>query len=226
MPELLLQHLHIVALQLHDRGVAQHVHVGGRRIDHDLLRHHTQHLARCRDIAFRRLHLIGRAEAVEQRLRCRHPHAAPSEPVALARVNVAKLAVGVLGPCTRGDGDFGLIARQRDVDLLAGLAHESALRVQLRIVLIGLGENPGESFRARAGPKDRQCHHRKGNNPQHDIVAAHRCHVSAGRPRQHRQHATTASIVPSLAHMMAAIPPIVAQRLGPRPNHPRHAVGK
>ena len=63
------ENANVVLLHFEIRGVARHVHVGGRRRKQHRFFHDAQRLARGGNLAFRLAHVVGGLLAVEQRLR-------------------------------------------------------------------------------------------------------------------------------------------------------------
>ena len=64
-----VQHPHVAALHVDDRGVAQQIHVDGGGGEQHRLLHHAQRFARGRNLPFRQTGAVGGLEAVEQGLR-------------------------------------------------------------------------------------------------------------------------------------------------------------
>jgi len=140
----LLEHAHVALLHFDDRGVAQIVHVDRGGLEQHGLFEHPQRFARARDLAFRRPGPVRRLLAVEERLRDGGADAARRICAVNAgthqRIVVAALGaerVGVLIAGARGDRDPRTIAGQRLRHVFVGEANLRALRVQLRIILIG-----------------------------------------------------------------------------------------
>ena len=143
-----LQHAKIVLLDFEVGAVARYVHVdrGGR--EQDRLLHDAQRLACRRNLTFCRPDLVSGLAAVEQRLRSGRAVGGRLS-VALDRHRCAlrqrgagdrrkkELLITILVAVAGIGGDGRAIARQRLRHAFVALADHGALRVELRIVLIG-----------------------------------------------------------------------------------------
>ena len=142
--ELLGQDFDVAPLQIEHRLIAQQIHISGRGIEQHLLLGDTQGLARRIHLTFRLTGPIRRLEAVEQgvgavgadrarievlREWARHKRAAERE---------YRCRVLIIVAAGRGDAEFRAIARQSLRHIFVGRAQRGPLRVQRRIILIGL----------------------------------------------------------------------------------------
>ena len=161
LPQLLLQHLDVAPLQVEDRAVAQQIHVGGRRVEqHGLLGRRARSRARPAPAlsAWRVLLAVWKPlNSV-----CVTVAPAPTRRVVAALAwNRSAGAPGDGGAATcrgrgqrllaagRGDGDLRPIAGQRLRHAFVGGAHGGALRIERRVVLIGLRPAPNSSVSPR-----------------------------------------------------------------------------
>ncbi len=164
-----IENAYVVLLHLQIGGVARHIHVDGRRRQQHGLLHHAQSLARSRNLTFSLPDAVGGALAVEQRLRAAQSNRARCrqafslERYAIRQIRRQRryllLGIGILSPDRDVGGNRRTIAGQRLRHAFVGLPHNGALRVQLRIVLVGFGERC--FHRLRGG------HPRRGN-PQRE----------------------------------------------------------
>ena len=168
LAELLLQHLDVAALQLQDRRIADQVHVRRGGVEQHGLLGQPQRLAR------RRHQLLGLpgaargAQAVEQRLRDGSAVALQGDgagrslavggavPAALV-VLVMRVQILLADVCR--EVGARAIAGQRLRNGFVGGADRGALGVELRIVLVGLGQRPGQRV---GGCRAASKHHNRG----------------------------------------------------------------
>ncbi len=134
----------VALLNLDDGGVAQIIHIdrGGRQ-QHRLIEH-TQRFARARDLALRGAGFVGGLTAIVQSLRDREAGAARwVDAVGFGSHDLGRgaaggnVGVGVLNTGGGRERYFRAIAGQRLRHVFVGHPHRGALRVELRIVLIG-----------------------------------------------------------------------------------------
>ena len=160
--QLLGEHLDVAPVEIKDRLIAQQVHVGGGGVEQHLLLGDAQRLARAIDLAFRLPGTIGGLEAVEQRICPVGGDAAREE--CLGKRDIGDDAadrkllhrIGVIITPLRGDAYLGAIAGEGLRHILIGRAQRGALRVERRIVLVGLHQGPFERVRrcVRTGHAD------------------------------------------------------------------------
>jgi hypothetical protein len=186
LPQLLLQHLDVAALQAENRGVADQVHVGGRgRKQHGLLAQ-PQRLACRRNQLLRLPGARCRPVAVEQRLRVGRAVGLRSDVADRTRIaddarggRAFRSRVEELLANRRREADARPIAGERLRHALVGGAHLRALRIKLRIVLIGLGQRAahgvGVRERRRKRTRDKRTRARRDDeHPQPDACPPHR----------------------------------------------------
>ena len=149
LAKLLLQHLDVAALQIEDRGVADQVHVGGGGVEQHGLLGQPQRFARRRHQLLGLPGPAGGAKSVEQRLRDRSAVALNADVAGGVAVSGdprwrrwSWSGVEILLAGGGGQVDARTIARQRLRNGFIGGAHRSALGIELRIVLVGLGQRP------------------------------------------------------------------------------------
>ena len=197
LPQLLLQHLDVAALQGEDRRVANEVHVGGRgRKQHGLLGE-PQRLARRRHLLLG-LPGAGRgAEAVQQRLGV--GRAVALDGVVADGPRIGGRAGG--GGHSRGRVDKRLAGRGRQADArpvagqrlrhgLVGGADRRALRVKLRIVLVGLGQCATHGVGARRRRERTRAHRHDEQTQPHPPHRSPNAHVHVPRNAYENTHGT------------------------------------
>ena len=160
--QLLGEHFDVTPVQVEDRLIAQQVHVGGGGVEQHLLLGDAQRLARAVDLAFRLPGAVGGLEAVEQRIGSGGGDAAREK--CLGEWDVGDDAadrkllhrIGVIITPLRGNAHLGAIAGEGLRHILVGRAQSRALRIERRIVLIGLHQGPFERVRRcpRTGQAD------------------------------------------------------------------------
>jgi hypothetical protein len=146
LPQLLLQDLDVAPLQIENRRIAQQVHVGGYGIEQHGLHRHPQGLAGGEHLALRLTGAVAGLKPVERRV-------AGIERIGLRRHGAGLLIVDRLLVDELARGHVGILLADLDGrahpraiagqclrHVLVGGAHRGALRVELRIVLIGLDQ--------------------------------------------------------------------------------------
>jgi len=156
--ERLFEHAHIAALNFEGGGVSKIIHVAGGSLQQDRLLEHTQRLAGSRDLALRRARPVGGLIAVVERLVDGQAGAiglkgrvAMDRQTLLLLLNVLILIAGA-----EVDSDLGAIARQRLWHVFVSRAHLGALRVKLRIVLIGAHQRSLDRIRQGRRRRDKR----------------------------------------------------------------------
>ncbi len=154
LPQRRLEHGHVAALQIEDRGVAQQIHVGGHRTQQHRLLGRAQRFARCKYLRLRLPRAVAGLEAVEQRLRggdaigCGAHVSAIRRGTAACRAGLGEgLEIGLAQAAGRGHARA--VTAERNGDVLVDGAGRGALGVELRIVLVGLDQR--RVHRGRAG---------------------------------------------------------------------------
>ena len=179
LPQLLLEHLDVVAAEVEVSRVAQHVHIGGRAIEQHVLLGRAQGLARAEHERLGLLHRIVRAKAVEQRLIDRHPDAARRRPRHGRRVrrDGARRAVGPgrslefreLCADVGGGVDAGTVAREGAGHVLVGRACARTLGAEAGITDIGAGHR---ALQGLSGDRERRRGNGHGNEDARQRVAS------------------------------------------------------
>ena len=155
LPKLFLQHLDVVAVEIEDRRVAQHVHVIGERAEQDVLLGVAQLLARAEHGGFGLAHRVAGAIAV--------PHALGHRQAVATRRRRRLLGTNArnvvhLRPQTPGvafSRDGRQIAGVRLGDVFVLRAHRGALLIDVRVVEIGFGQSAADGLSARAARQQR-----------------------------------------------------------------------
>ena len=145
MPSGFPQERDIGALRFDQRLVGQHVGVGGDGIEQHALTDIAQGLAARLHLQFRHPHAVGGLEAVEQRLRHRHPDGPGLQGRGLKGVVRQQVAHRLQSGAQAGD-DLRPVAGQGLRHVLVGGALARPFGIELRIGLIGLGQRLGEGF--------------------------------------------------------------------------------
>ena len=146
LAQLLVDDFHVVALQIEDRGVAQDVHVGGRRIEQGVLLGIRQGLTGAENRALGLLDRILGPEAVEKVLVDLETDATGVEALDIAGAARA-LEIGVAAARIRRGVDLRPVTGLGAGDVLVGRADIGPLRVEVRVVAVG----------ARQGALQRLC---------------------------------------------------------------------
>jgi hypothetical protein len=164
---LLAQRREVLLLQLHQRLVADHVHVGGDRVEQHLLLGGTQCFLRLAHLRFGRAHVIGSAKAVidilvdgERKRRLVENGARFAPRNGDAAKDGKGLRIGRRGESglgrARRSGYGRAIAGKRPRHVLVTSAHRSALRVQRRVIDVGRRDRLLERLRARTSAHDQE----------------------------------------------------------------------
>jgi hypothetical protein len=210
--ELFLQHLNVAPLQIEDRGIAQHVHVGSRPVEQRGLHSITQRLAAGQHLRLGLPRQVASAETVK--------HGLHEADVAAARTDVrvgARQASGgrqgrrlemlVAGVELRANA--WTVAGERLRDAFVGDAQGGPLRIERWIVAIGLsqrgferlrGSLPWQADRGRNRCRaDRPTH----SGPNHLTPYPSRCraHCSVGCVPGYGNHRGAGCIVKPLARL-------------------------
>lgn len=180
LPQLLLEHLDIVAVEIENRGVAQHVHVIGDGVEQDILFRVAQGLARAHHARLGLADRIERAIAVPQRLVDRQAVAArlgeDRELAARERRQRTAVLFDRRIPFRRHGR---AIARGRLGNVLVARPHRGALLIDVRVVEIGLDQRAADRLRRRPAPAGQR------RDRRHQGESAHADHP-ARRARRHR----------------------------------------
>lgn len=147
LPQLLFEHFDVVAAQIRDRCVAQHVHVCGGRVVEQILLREAHLLARLQHLQIRLPHAVDGAVAV--------PDVLLDRDAVAARVRVQRGAHAVefaLLPRharVRCAGDRRAVAGHGARHVLVDGAGRGAGGVEVGAEHIGLGESAGDRLRVR-----------------------------------------------------------------------------
>jgi hypothetical protein len=144
------QECDIGALRLHERLIGEHIAVCGDGVEQHALTDISQCLATRLHLQFRHAHAICGLEAIEQRLRHRHPDSPGCQGRGLKRI-VGQQISHRLQPCAQAGDDLRPVARQGLRDVLVSGALPRPFGIELRIGLVGFGQGLGERFRRRRG---------------------------------------------------------------------------
>ena len=148
--ELFGENFDVAPLQIEHRLIAQQIHVSGRGIEQHLLLGDTQGLARRVHLAFRLTGPIRGLETVEQGVGAVGADRARIEVLRewagdeSAAERKYRCRVLIIVAARRGEAELWAIARQSLRHIFVGCAQRSPLRVQRRIILIGLHQGPFE----------------------------------------------------------------------------------
>ena len=152
LAQLLAQHVEVGALQFEDAGLAQQVHVGGGGVEQHGRLDAAQRLAGGEHLALGKPGAVGGLETVEQVLRRGDADAARHVGAALREISGSVALIGVVEPTSRIVVDSDCmpdvggrdrprpVAGQRGRHVLVGGANQRALRIDLRIVGVGVGQ--------------------------------------------------------------------------------------
>ena len=194
--QLLGEHFDVAPVQLQDRLVAQQIHIGGRGVEQHLLLGDAQGLARAHDLALGLADPVGGLIAVVQRLRRGRGNAALL--IGLGKIGVlhgirkhrlndrVRQRAGIIVAAVGGHREFWAIAGQRLRHVLVGRAQRRALRVERRIVLIGLHQGPFERVGGGAGAihaEHRTCQSEACDGPTKLRPQSSATHVPHNAPR-------------------------------------------
>ena len=152
LPQLLLQHLDVVAIEIENRRVAQHVHVIADGAEQHVLLGVAQLLARAEHRRFGLAHRIAGAVAVPEVLRHRQAIAARRRLrfEVVATPGPGRTSISCQPPDVAFGGNVRQIARVRLGDVFVLHAHGGALLIDVGVVEIGLGQRAADGLGARA----------------------------------------------------------------------------
>ncbi len=140
----------IGALRFDQRLVGEHVGVGGDGVEQHALADIAQRLAARPHLQFRHPNAVGGLEAVEQRLRHRHPDGPGFQGRGLNGVVRQQVAYRLQSRAQAGD-DLRPVARQGLRHVLVGGALARPFGIELRIGLIGFCKSLREGFAPGCG---------------------------------------------------------------------------
>src|SRR5439155_25910648 len=168
LPQRRLEHVHVAALKLKNRGITQEVHVGGDGREQDRLLGVAQRLAGGKHLAFGLPCAVAGLESVVEGLGRRDavvPHGLVAGRYGYPTTGSPRTDFEVLLRDAAGGNDPRTIAAERDRQALVGRTGGGTLGIELRVVLVGLYEGAFE--RVGRGRLARDGGERTGGDQRH-----------------------------------------------------------